>query len=583
MGKLTLQTALTLNAAGFGKDLDNAEKDVKEFANVLSTASKETIRSFKDISTMGIGEMKKNLRELSQISFAGKSKEEIAAINKQIGTLRDTMGDLRAQQNIMGTELGSALTKGLQTISAMAQVGVGVATLFGASAEQAKKYEAVMIQLIGVTQALGVVEDAISTGQLRNIALRIQATAVTTAQTVATQAATAAQWLYNTSLLVVIGTLGAVVLAVGAVVTGIYLLVTARNKDEEAIQKQIQANKDLQQSLSTGNTLADKALRLMKARGASAQELKQFELNFAQVRLNTIKAQMDADEKAFVNGFKSRTANLEATKLLNDQYNETKDNVQILSFELENMGKTSTTVMPKMTKDVTDNANAWQKDLDMMLQAIEYKEMLMENRDKSPIVPLVPKGITQGSGPLQKRPVDEQTAFSYALTLSNTKLSKQINLMQNLNELMGGFGQAATDAFGKESAASKAFAIGQVLTSAAVAVMGTWAAYTKYGTIGLGMAIAQTAMIGAIASAQTAKIAGAFAQGGIVGGSSYYGDQLVAKVNSKEMILNESQQSRLFALANGAGGSGGEVTFRIQGSELVGVLTNYGRKVKNTH
>ena len=46
-------------------------------------------------------------------------------------------------------------------------------------------------------------------------------------------------------------------------------------------------------------------------------------------------------------------------------------------------------------------------------------------------------------------------------------------------------------------------------------------------------------------------ISGAFAEGGVVGGSSPSGDKLLARVNSGEMILNAAQQARLFALANG--------------------------------
>lgn len=48
------------------------------------------------------------------------------------------------------------------------------------------------------------------------------------------------------------------------------------------------------------------------------------------------------------------------------------------------------------------------------------------------------------------------------------------------------------------------------------------------------------------------KLVGAFEQGGIVGGASYSGDNLIARVNSGEMILNETQQSELWALVNGA-------------------------------
>lgn len=51
--------------------------------------------------------------------------------------------------------------------------------------------------------------------------------------------------------------------------------------------------------------------------------------------------------------------------------------------------------------------------------------------------------------------------------------------------------------------------------------------------------------------------AGAFEQGGIVGGTSYTGDKLSARVNSKEMILTQSQQARLFEIANTPSAIGG--------------------------
>jgi len=47
-----------------------------------------------------------------------------------------------------------------------------------------------------------------------------------------------------------------------------------------------------------------------------------------------------------------------------------------------------------------------------------------------------------------------------------------------------------------------------------------------------------------------------FAEGGIVGGNSFTGDQVDAKVNSREMILNTRQQAELFAMANGKNGMG---------------------------
>lgn len=72
---------------------------------------------------------------------------------------------------------------------------------------------------------------------------------------------------------------------------------------------------------------------------------------------------------------------------------------------------------------------------------------------------------------------------------------------------------------------------------------------------------------------------GAFADGGIIQGASTHGDQLLARVNAGEMILNGSQQARLFNLLDGAGAVGGagmgQVSFKIKGSDLYGSLRNY--------
>ena len=73
------------------------------------------------------------------------------------------------------------------------------------------------------------------------------------------------------------------------------------------------------------------------------------------------------------------------------------------------------------------------------------------------------------------------------------------------------------------------------------------------------------------------KQAAAFATGGVVGGNSFTGDRNLIRVNSGEMILNRSQQANLWNAINGGVG-GGQVTFRIDGQQLVGVLQNYNGK-----
>lgn len=109
-----------------------------------------------------------------------------------------------------------------------------------------------------------------------------------------------------------------------------------------------------------------------------------------------------------------------------------------------------------------------------------------------------------------------------------------------------------------------------VLANTAEGVTGAIKSVVSIPYVGPILAAAAAAgVIGLIAA-----FAPKFAKGGIVSGGSKYGDKMLARVNSGEMILNNKQQKRLFDMANGSGGLGGNVAFKIQGKDLVGVLRN---------
>lgn len=73
-----------------------------------------------------------------------------------------------------------------------------------------------------------------------------------------------------------------------------------------------------------------------------------------------------------------------------------------------------------------------------------------------------------------------------------------------------------------------------------------------------------------------------FETGGIIGGSSYYGDKILARVNSGEMIANNDQQRKIFNAMNASGG--GIVTMipelKIKGSDMI-VVFNRAQDRKN--
>lgn len=90
----------------------------------------------------------------------------------------------------------------------------------------------------------------------------------------------------------------------------------------------------------------------------------------------------------------------------------------------------------------------------------------------------------------------------------------------------------------------------------------------------------------AIAAGLAAVIAGiamigSFADGGVIGGNSFHGDNMFARVNAGEMILNNKQQGNLFRLLDGGGvaSNNGTPTVKIKGSDLYVALNNYGSKI----
>ena len=94
---------------------------------------------------------------------------------------------------------------------------------------------------------------------------------------------------------------------------------------------------------------------------------------------------------------------------------------------------------------------------------------------------------------------------------------------------------------------------------------------------------ANTAALYSMASAMLANSVSTaipfFSDGGIIGGNSWTGDKLLARVNSGEMVLNAKQQQNLLAGLNNAGNGGGKLDARmvVKGEDIYVSLTNYLR------
>lgn len=133
------------------------------------------------------------------------------------------------------------------------------------------------------------------------------------------------------------------------------------------------------------------------------------------------------------------------------------------------------------------------------------------------------------------------------------------------------------------SAATKSATVVAALSAEEVAAAGVMAAksaaaYASIPVAGVGLAAGQIAAMQAlITGAKTLSALPGFAEGGIVPGSSFSGDNVLARVNSGELILNRSQQANLYKLAQGGltksdAFSPHNLRFEIEGNKLVAIL-----------
>lgn len=140
-----------------------------------------------------------------------------------------------------------------------------------------------------------------------------------------------------------------------------------------------------------------------------------------------------------------------------------------------------------------------------------------------------------------------------ALSTANTQVEIANNQQEQMSDLAGvGTKQASAIASATASGAKLPFPANLAAIAAGIAAV-----------------VAAFAMISS------------FADGGIIGGNTTLGDMNIARVNKGEMILNGTQQKRLFSILDGGVSASpnnitsGNVKFEIKGSTLVGVLKNH--------
>lgn len=131
-----------------------------------------------------------------------------------------------------------------------------------------------------------------------------------------------------------------------------------------------------------------------------------------------------------------------------------------------------------------------------------------------------------------------------------------------LGELTKAFGNEQSGAYKVMFAASKGFAVAEAAVKIQQGIAQAWSLGFPAGIPASMAVIGATA--GLVSTIRGTNYAGAYADGGVIPGSSYTGDKMMASVNSGEMVLNQQQQSQLFGMANGQGGGAGGAVVNLR-------------------
>ena len=165
----------------------------------------------------------------------------------------------------------------------------------------------------------------------------------------------------------------------------------------------------------------------------------------------------------------------------------------------------------------------------------------------------------------------DQLMNLYTLMKSNADIGvKMASAFGMAGQAIGDLGNAFQNS-GLSKAALVAAAIGNIL-------LGFATASAQAGKKGMIYWIAAT-LSGLATVASVIGQLSSYSTGGIIEGNSTHGDQVLARVNAGEMILNPRQQSNLFDMLNSGVSvdSPSSVEFKIRGDVLYGVLHNFNK------
>lgn len=234
-------------------------------------------------------ELRKAQAEVGSLSekFGATSKEAVNAA-KRAAELKDKIGDAKSLTDAFNPDAKfKALSNSLGGVASGFAAYQGALGLIGV---ESKEVEA---QILKVQSAMAIAQGAQAVGE--SVDAFKQLGAVVKSYSIVQKAITAGQWLWNAAMAA--NPIGAIVAVVVALVAAGYALVKMFMASSEATQKAEQANKALNKELETqvknqkkANEEADLGrdtqLRMAKASGKSAEEIKKLSVELANQEVN---------------------------------------------------------------------------------------------------------------------------------------------------------------------------------------------------------------------------------------------------------------------------------------------------------
>ena len=285
------------------------------------------------------------------------------------------------------------------------------------------------------------------------------------------------------------------------------------------------------------------------------------------------------------------------------EYQKLKENYYGIDQQLAQMESNSMRAMSRANRAVAGGGGSKQNTGKAIVFNVEYASQktarVFQTLDEAvqEDIKALPESVTDTRMSSFATPTIDVNAAQASLTENGMQLIKedQINTVNEYADALQGLSSVVSGMSGlvDESSSSWLSWAASALSSIAAVIPNLYTLAAAFGaetTAAAGSAVAKSAA-GAAAGGPVATIAAAlavagtiistiasipkYATGGVIPGTSFEGDNMLARVNSGEMVLNREQQN---ILDRRLSGMEGVVKFVIDGRNLVGVLNNQNSK-----